>query len=81
MADDYCTGLVRSASMYTEPPIVHTVLEIKAAAYQVKCNRVTTDDIIEREVPAYLRREAEQKQLGGNQTRMKLCYFRLIAAL
>ena len=47
VADDYCTELARSASMYTEPPVVHTVQEIKAAAYQVKCNRVITDDIVE----------------------------------
>ena len=54
VADDYCTELARSASMYTEPPTVHTVQEIKAAAYQVKCNRATIDDIIELEVPFYL---------------------------
>ena len=51
VADDYFTELARSASMYTEPPTVHTVQEIKVAAYQVKCNRVHTDDIIELEVP------------------------------
>ena len=63
-ADDYCTELGRSASMYTEPPVVHTVREIKAAAYQVKCNRVTNGNIIEKKNPFYLLRKAEQKNLG-----------------
>ena len=50
--------------MYTEPPVVHTMQEIKAAAYQAKCNMIATENIVELEVPFFLLREAEQKKLG-----------------
>ena len=63
VADDYCTEYARSASMYTELPVVHAVQDVKAAAYQVKCKRAATDDIVEFEVPFYFLREAKQNKL------------------
>ena len=73
MALQMITELARSASMYTEPPVVHTVQEIKAAAYQVKCKRATTDDIVEFEVPFYLLREAEPKEIGTETRQARDC--------